>query len=48
MTLYNPLSESCLVLESSVERKIAFCNAYVGLLDYFKVLYTISGRINIC
>ncbi|KAH9989552.1 hypothetical protein BJV77DRAFT_1069406 [Russula vinacea] len=28
------------VPESSAERKIAFCNAYIGLLDYFKSLMT--------
>jgi len=28
------------VSESSAERKIAFCNAYVGLLDFFKTLMT--------
>ena len=26
------------VPESTAERKIAFCNVYMGLLDYFKVM----------
>jgi hypothetical protein len=33
-------SESPSVSESSAERKITFCNAYMGLLDYFKVTHT--------
>jgi hypothetical protein len=38
---YNTLTESPSVSESTAERKIAFCNVYVGLLDYFKVMRTI-------
>ena len=36
-------SEPPSVSESSAERKIAFCNAYTGLLDFFKVTHTIQG-----
>jgi hypothetical protein len=39
-------SESPSVSESSAERKIAFCNAYTGLLDYFKVTHTIQAPVN--
>ena len=41
-------SKSPSVSESSAERKIAFCNAYMGLLEYFKVTHTIQGPINKC
>jgi hypothetical protein len=34
------------VSESSAERKIAFCNAYLGLLDYFKVIHTVPCPVN--
>jgi U3 small nucleolar RNA-associated protein 10 len=36
-------SESPSVSESSAERKTAFCNAYMGLLDHFKVTHTIQA-----
>ena len=39
-------SDSPSVSESSTERKIAFCNAYMGLLDYFKVTHTIPALVN--
>ena len=39
-------SEPHSVPESSAERKIAFCNTYSGLLDYFKVIYSISDPVN--
>jgi hypothetical protein len=39
-------TESHSVSESSTERKIAFCNAYMGLLDYFKVTHTIQAPVN--
>ena len=48
MVHYDAFSESTTVPESSAERKIAFSNAYMGLLDYFKVMYTVLSRINIC
>jgi U3 small nucleolar RNA-associated protein 10 len=36
------LNRSSSVPESTAERKIAFCNVYMGLLDYFKVMnYTL-------
>lgn len=39
-------SESPSVSESNAERKIAFCNAYMGLLDFFKVTHTIQASVN--
>jgi len=40
------LSESSSVPESNAERKITFCNVYMGLLDYFKVMHPILDPIN--
>ena len=42
---HDTLSESSSVPESSAERKIAFCNTYMGLLDYFKVTYPVLSLI---
>jgi U3 small nucleolar RNA-associated protein 10 len=41
--LFPPHTQSTKVAEASAERKITFCNTYVGLLDYFKVIFIVSA-----